>query len=141
MTAPANTAELIAAREVVAEWLVIVEKAPISPRVLRYPPICQSEINAIRIVLEALADCRAEIETLARQALLDAMSEASEDRWAAGWMSGCEITFWREINDPEYAHLLKLSHQANGWPSSYPHDQDFRWLTLDEAAQALGVAS
>jgi hypothetical protein len=47
---PATTSDDLV--EVVSEWLDMVEREPTGlGGVLRYPPICQSEIDAIRALL------------------------------------------------------------------------------------------
>ena len=51
--------------DVVREWLDIARKEPIRAcQVLRYPPICGSEIDAIEVILSRLASQAEEIEHL-----------------------------------------------------------------------------
>lgn len=53
-----------------------------------------------------------------------AMSYVSEDLWFAGWMSGCEFTFWRAMQGedagehipPEWLQVFReLSAEIGGW--------------------------
>jgi hypothetical protein len=47
-----NTGELAEAVEIVTEWLAMAEAVPTQTHgVLRYPPICQGELDAIKAIL------------------------------------------------------------------------------------------
>ena len=70
--------------DVVREWLDIARKEPIRAcQVLRYPPICRSEIDAIEAILSRLASqeetIRADGECLARQAKAELLRELRDE--------------------------------------------------------------
>lgn len=60
-------------------------------------------------------------------ALYDKMSDVSEDHWAAGWMSGTEVSLWeavnggnrrwclRDIDQRDIDQLRELATAARGW--------------------------
>ena len=65
---------------------------------------------------------------LARQALQIAMSDYSENYWAAGWLSDIEFQLWDDVlklrsgkrlarwkPEPEFLTLSLLSEIADGW--------------------------
>lgn len=51
----------------------------------------------------------------ARQALLRAMEDYSEDNWCAGWMHGLENDLWRGVLHGKQPALAELSADAGGW--------------------------
>ncbi|MFD9721076.1 hypothetical protein [Streptomyces sp. NPDC059076] len=73
---------------------------------------------------------RAEIEPVSldqmRDQLLEAMSGVSEERWAAGWISGLGALLHRE------GGIWEVIGRVTGWPTGC---YDIRtWVTWDEAA-------
>lgn len=74
-----------------------------------------------------LARLKTEIAGYAAEALHDAMSELSEDCYAAGWMQGLEYDLWRivlagdghygmgRITRDDTARLRQLADDAGGW--------------------------
>ena len=64
-----------------------------------------------------------------RKALTTIISEESEDRWAAGWYIGIEVTLSREPGPWQV-----LGEMLGEWPTPDP-DADwwgFLWVPLDE---------
>jgi hypothetical protein len=60
-----------------------------------------------------------------RERLLDLISATSEDRWAAGWMSGIERDLYSE------GGLWEALGRVVGWPTQYRGG----WMTWDEAGE------
>lgn len=105
----------------------------------------------VRDLLAEVRRLRERNQELAAQALLQLMSDISEEFWCAGWMSELEHSLWTAINDDEtrrawrfpsvdaYAEtLLKLAGEAGGWwRSNEEYEQVFvpteQWLTLHRA--------
>jgi hypothetical protein len=65
-------------------------------------------------------------EELVREALLQLMSDISEDCWCAGWLLDLEFFLWEAIttgksdfgwglSEPELARLKHLHQMAGGW--------------------------
>lgn len=58
-------------------------------------------------------------------ALIDLMSDLSEDIWCAGWLMDCEYVFWEWVQDgknlPELKPIKILSDEINGWVH-WPND-------------------
>lgn len=70
-----------------------------------------------------------------RQRFLDLISDHSEGKYAAGWMSGIEDEI-RESGDPLW---IVLACVCDGWPGPYPAREDewtWRPVTLTERAIA-----
>lgn len=61
----------------------------------------------------------------AREQLLDAMSDASEGRWCAGWMSGLD----RRLH--EEGGIWEVVGRQVGWPLGYRAEGG--WVSWDEA--------
>jgi len=60
-----------------------------------------------------------------RKMLLLAIRDASEERWAAGWMRDIERELWLEGGD------WRLVGELVGWPGDYPPEEN--WITAEEA--------
>jgi hypothetical protein len=51
--------------------------------------------------------------------LAQAMSDYSEERWCAGWLTGLEFILWKTLadfpDDPNLAPIKQLSDRCGGW--------------------------
>lgn len=86
--------------------------------------------KAIRLERENAA-LRAEVQELAKTALYEAMSDWSEEHYAAGWYGGCEHIIWRRVLEGKEPKLFRLATQADGW---------WAWSDRNESAAFVPLA-
>jgi len=95
------------AGEIVRDWLDMAERAPVtSCKVLRHPPICQSEIDAIRSLVESRAPASVAAEG---EAVAWRYRQRNPDM--PGWSVTMDqsISSWPNlIVEPLYAHPARM---------------------------------